>query len=194
MEKFKLKLEARDGSKPNKLRRSGKIPATIYGPGVPSESAQVDARDFSKLPSAAYSHVLELEGAKGNVSALIRHVQRSHTSLEVLNIEFYRVNADRKITVTVPIKFIGHSPAVTLGGLVQENFTEAEVECLPGNIPDFIEVDMSTLVELDHGIHFADLKLPPNVTILNPAEETIVKIVAPKAVAEDKGKEKAAAK
>ncbi len=190
MEKFKLKLEAREATKPNQLRRSGKIPATIYGPGVASESAQVDAREFSKLPSAAYSHVVELEGGKSNTSALIRHVQRSHTSHEILNIEFYRVNADRKITVTVPIKFVGHSPVVTLGGLIQENFTEAEVECLPGNIPDFIEVDMSTIVELDHGIHFGELKLPEHVTILNPLEETIVKVVAPKAVAEDKGKEK----
>lgn len=180
MEKFKLQLETRQGTKPNQLRRTGKIPATLYGPGTASENVQVDEREFSRLPVAAYSHVIELDTGKGSVSALIRHVQRSHTSNEVLNVEFYRVAADRKITVTVPLKFVGHSPAVTLGGAVQEQFTEAEIECLPGDIPDSIEVDMANITEIDHGIHFGELKLPKGVSILNPAEEVIVRVVAKK--------------
>jgi large subunit ribosomal protein L25 len=181
MEKFKLKLEAREGQKPNQLRRTGKIPATVYGPGVASENMQVDAREFSRLPAAAYSHVVELEAGKGgNIAALIRHVQRSHTSNEVLNVEFYRVNKDRKITVTVPLKFVGTSPAMTLGGQIMENFTDAEVECLPNDIPDAIEVDMTMIKELDQAIHFGQIKLPPDVKILNPTEEVVVRINSPK--------------
>jgi large subunit ribosomal protein L25 len=186
VEKFKLKLEVRKGEdKPNQLRRAGKIPATLYGPGVASENVQIDAREFSRLPAAAYSHVVDLEGPKGGVSALIRHVQRSHTSNEVLNVEFYRVAADRKITVTVPIKFVGVSPAVALGGNIVENFTEAEIECLPSDIPDAIEVDMAQIKELDHGIHFGEIKTPKGVSILNPLEEVVVRVVTKKAATEE---------
>jgi large subunit ribosomal protein L25 len=185
VEKFKLKLEGREGSlKPNQLRRTGKIPATLYGPGTPSENVQIDAREFSRLPVGAYSHVVELDSGKGAVPALIRHVHRSHTSFEVLNVEFYRVAADRKITVTIPIKFVGVSPAMTLGGQIVENFSDCEIECFPGDIPDNLTIDMATITELDQGIHFGELKLPHGITILNPAEEVIVRIVPKKAEAE----------
>lgn len=186
MEKFKLKLEARETSKPNQLRRAGKIPATMYGKGQPSENYQLDAREFSRLPAAAYSHVIEFEGGKGNVSALIRHVQRNHTSKQVLNIELLRVAADRKLTVTVPLKFVGHTPAVALGGAIQENFSEAEIECFPGDIPDAIEVDMSLIQEIDGVVHFSQVTPPKGVTILNPAEEVVVRVVAKKADPADK--------
>ncbi len=135
VDKFKLALETRKEVKPNALRRDGKIPATLYGPGVPSENMQVNAREFSRLPAAAYSHIIELQGEKGSTPAIIRHVQREHTSTKILNIEFYRVAADRKLTVNVPIKFVGTSVAVAAGGQFQENYSEAEVECLPGDYP-----------------------------------------------------------
>lgn len=185
MEKFKLKLEARANSKANALRREGKIPATLYGPGVPSENVQVDAREFSRLPVAAYSHIVELQGANGATSALIRHVQREHTNSKVLNIEFYRVAADRKLTVTVPLKFVGTSPAVQAGGVLQENYTAAEIECLPGDIPDNIPVDISLIKEVDHGVHFGELQVPKGIVILNPHEEVVCRVVSPKAGAEE---------
>jgi large subunit ribosomal protein L25 len=186
MEKFKLKLEARETAKPNQLRRAGKIPATMYGKGQQSENYQIDAREFSRLPAAAYSHIIEFESGKGNVSALIRHVQRNHTSKEVLNVELLRVAADRKLTVQVPLKFVGVAPAAGLGGVVQENFSEAEIECLPGDIPDAIEVDMTMLEQIDEVIHFSQIKAPKGVTILNPAEEVVVRVVAKKAEPSDK--------
>ena len=184
MDKFKLKLEARNNTKPNQLRREGKIPATVYGPGAPSESTAVNAREFSRLPAAAYSHIIELEAAKGPVSAVVRNVQRDYTNNKVLNIEFYRVASDRKLTVTVPLKFVGVSPAVQLGGQILESFTDCEIECFPQDIPDVIEVDMTKILELDHGIHFGDLNVPASVKILNPPEEVIVRVNAPKAGSE----------
>lgn len=186
MEKFKLKLEAREAKKPNQLRATGKIPATVYGKGQESENYQIDAREFSRLPAAAYSHIIDFESGKGNVSALIRHVQRDHTSKAVLNIELLRVAADRKLTMTVPLKFVGHAPAVALGGVVQENFSEAEIECLPGDIPDAVEVDMTLIKEIEEVIHFSQITAPKGVTILNPAEEVVVRVVAKKAEAGDK--------
>jgi large subunit ribosomal protein L25 len=120
------------------------------------------------------------------VSALIRHVQRDYRNGKVLNIEFYRVAKDRKLTVTVPLKFIGSSPAIALGGLMMTNFDECEVECFPDDIPDFIPVDLNTIVELDAGIHFSELQVPKGVEILNPAEEVICRVVTPKAEVEEK--------
>ncbi|HEY9791748.1 MAG TPA: 50S ribosomal protein L25 [Candidatus Obscuribacterales bacterium] len=187
VEKFKLQLAERATTKPRALRREGKIPATLYGPGEASVNVEVDTREFTKLPSAAYSHIVELQGiSKGPVSALIRHVQRDYKNGNVLNIEFYRVAKDRKLTVTVPLKFMGSSPAVATGGLLQTNFDECEVECFPDDIPDYIPVDLNTITEIDHGIHFSELQVPKGVEILNPAEEVICRVVTPKAEVEEK--------
>lgn len=180
MERFKLQLEARESKKPNQLRRVGKIPATLYGPDSKSATLQVNALDFTRLPAAAYSHVIELATPDGNVNALIRQVQRKHIDNEVLNIEFYRVANDRKLTVTVPLKFVGISPAVGKGGMLVEMFQDADLECLPSDIPDFIEVDISVIQDIDHGLHFSDLKLPGGVKVLNPAEELVARVIAKK--------------
>lgn len=188
MEKFKLTLDPRGTKKPNQLRREGHIPATVYGPGKPSFSAMVSGKDFSRLPASAFSHIIELEGAKeGKISAIIRNVQRKSTTNDVLNIEFYRTQADRKLTVTVPLKFIGVSPAVQAGGQLLEIHQEVEIECFPQDIPDYLEVDIAQIQELEQGIHFGDLPVSSTIKVLNPADETIVRVVAPRAVgAEEK--------
>jgi large subunit ribosomal protein L25 len=185
MEKIKLQLQNRDPKKPNKLRSEGKIPATLYGPGQPSESLQVDEKTFSRLPSAAFSHVIELETESGPVNALIREVQRRSTTHKPLNIEFYRVSADHKLTMTVPLSFVGESPAVALGGILTEIYQEAEIECLPKDIPDSIEVDLSKIIEIEQGLHFSDLTVPSGVEILNPPEEIIVRVVEPRVIVEE---------
>jgi large subunit ribosomal protein L25 len=185
MEKIKLQLESRDTIKPNQLRAQGKIPATLYGPGKPSESLQVDEKIFSRLPSAAFSHIIELETASGSVNALIRQVQRRPTTHKPLNIEFYRVSADHKITMTVPLSLVGESPAVQLGGMLVEIYQEAEIECLPKDIPDAIEVDLTKITEIEQGLHFSDLTVPPGVEILNPPEEIVVRVVEPRVIVEE---------
>lgn len=192
MDKIKLAVAAREEKTPRQLRREAKIPATLYGPGQPSENVQIDAKEFSRLPKAAYSHMIELEMGKGKpINAVIREVQRRGTTHEVLNVELYRVALDRKLTVTVPLKFVGVSTAVTVeGGQLIEVFQDAEIECLPGDIPDFIEADVSLITEIDQGLHFSDLKVSENIKILNPEEEVVARVVAKKAAA---GGESAAA-
>lgn len=187
MEKIKLKVAPRDQKTPNQLRRSGNIPATLYGPGQSSQSVQVDTTEFARLPQAAYSHMIELDlGERTPVNAIIRHVQRKSTSHSILNIEFYRVKLDRKLTVTVPLKFTGVSPAQQTGGQLIEIFQEAEIECLPGDIPDYVEVDLGRLLELEDVLHFQDLPVSPAVKILNPPDEVVVKVVTPRIVEEEK--------
>jgi large subunit ribosomal protein L25 len=186
MDKIKISVKQRETKKPGQLRRDGLVPATLYGPGQASESVQVDAKEFSRLPAAAYSHMIELDfGAKVPVNAVIRSVQRKSTSNNVLHIEFYRVRLDRKLTMTVPLKFVGISAAVTEGGQLSENFQEVEVECFPGDIPDFIEVDLSMITEIEGSIHMEDLKISDKIKLLNPPDEIVAKVVTPRAVAEE---------
>lgn len=181
MERIKLQLEARDTQKkPNQLRRVGKVPGTLYGPGSESKSFQVCQKEFSRLPGKAYSQIIDLETPDGTVKALIRHVQRKAVSAEILNVEFYKISTDRKLTVTVPLKYHGTSPAVQKGGLLVEMFQFSEVECLPADIPDHLDVDISKIENIDGGIHFSDLKTPEGVKILNPAEELVARVVAKK--------------
>lgn len=180
MERFKLKLEPRNELKPNQLRREGYLPGTVYGPDAASVSVQMCEKEFGRLPSAAFSHVIELDMDGGPVNALIRHVQRKATTSEVLNVEFYRVASNRKLTVTVPLKFTGASPAVHKGGQFVDMQQTADIECLPGDIPDFIEVDISRIEEIDQGIHFSELQIPSGVKILNPLEELVARVVAKK--------------
>ncbi|HEY9731864.1 MAG TPA: 50S ribosomal protein L25 [Drouetiella sp.] len=185
MEKIKLAVKAREDKTPRAIRRDGFVPATLYGPGQDSESVQVEAKEFSRLPAAAYSHMIELDfGTKQKVNAVIRHVQRRNINHNLMHVEFYRVRLDRKLTMSVPLKFVGTSQAVVKGGQLQENFQEAEIESLPGDIPDFLEVDLALITEIEGAIHFSDLKVSDKIKILNPADEIIAKVVAPRAVAE----------
>lgn len=187
MDKIKLAVAAREEKTPRQLRREAKIPATLYGPGQLSESVQIDAKEFSRLPKGAYSHMIELEMGKGKpVNAIIREVQRKATTHEVLNVELYRVALDRKLTVTVPLKFVGVSTAVTIeGGQLIEVFQDAEIECLPGDIPDYIECDLSQITEIDQGLHFGELKISDKIKILNPEDEVVARVVAKKAIVEE---------
>jgi len=186
MEKFTLNAQKREGKTPNQLRRDGIVPGTLYGPGFDAENVQFDAREFSRLPAAAFSHLVELDMKDGKpVAVIIRSVQRKSTTGHVLNVEFYRVNMQKKITVEVPIKFVGTSQAVVMGAQLVESEDTVEVECLPNDIPDFIECSIEPLAQIDDSIHFSDLKTSDNIKILNPLDGIIIKAVAPRAASDD---------
>ncbi|MBX9666249.1 MAG: 50S ribosomal protein L25 [Candidatus Obscuribacterales bacterium] len=182
MEKYTLKASKREDKTPNRIRQEGNVPATIYGPTFEPESIQFCAREFSRLPAAAFSHLLELDFGTGKpLNVIIRNVQRKSTTDSVVNVEFYRVRLDKKLTVTVPIKFVGTATAVTTwGAQLLESAVDVEVECMPNDIPDFIECDLSLLKELDSAINFSDLKVPASVKVLNPLDEVVARAVTPR--------------
>jgi large subunit ribosomal protein L25 len=185
MQKIKLNVKEREAKTPNQLRREAQLPATLYGPGEPSTNLQIEEKEFSRLPNAAYSHMIELDLGTQAINAIIRNVQRKASTNKIMNVELYKVRLDRKLTVTVPLKFVGVSEAVTLGGQLVEVNLEAEIECFPTDIPDEIEVDLSVLKEIDQSIHFGDLKLSDKVEILNPHDEIIVKVITPREIVEE---------
>lgn len=172
-----IRAKSRSDKKPNALRREGFVPATIYGHGFNSKSVEINAKEFSLIPHKAYSHINELEIEGGEkFPILIRNVQVDPVRDNFLNIEFYRIKSDEKIKVKVPLNYFGHSPAVVAGGVLIVSLNEIEIQCLPKDIPDVIDINLEQIVEIGQAIHPRDLKIAQNITILNKPDEVLVKV------------------
>lgn len=176
-----IKAKPRENKKPNALRASGFVPATVYGHGFESKSIQINAKDFSKIPHKAYSHInqLDIDGME-KCDVLIRNVQVDPIRDNYLNIEFYKIKSDEKIKVKVSLNYIGHSSAVTAGGVLIVSLNEIEVQCFPKDIPDIIDVNLDKITEIGQAIHVRDLTAPPEVQILAKPDEVIVHVEVPK--------------
>lgn len=178
-----IKAKLRENKKPNALRESGFIPATLYGHSFESKSIQVSAKEFSKVPHRAYSHVnlLEVEGGE-NYDVLIKNVQVDPVKNIFLNVEFYRITKGEKVKVKVPIRYVGHSPAVVAGGVLIVAYNELEIQCLPKDIPDDIEVNLEEITEIGQSIHIKDLKskVGEAIAFLQHHDEVVVRVETPK--------------
>ncbi len=172
-----IKAKTKENKKPNALRQEGFVPATVYGHGFTSESIQVNAKEFSKIPHKAYSHINELEvDGKEKFPILIRNVQIDPVRDHILNIEFYKIKSNEKLKVKVPLNYTGHSPAVTKGGILIVSLTEIEVQCLPKDIPDTIDINLGLIEEIGQAIHPKDLKVPSEIQILAQPNEVLAKV------------------
>jgi len=153
-----------------RLRHADKVPAIVYGTGKDPVCLTLEQKDVQYvLPNEAfYSQVLELSIEGKSEDVLLRDLQHHPFKMNILHIDFIRVDAKKVVHVHVPLHFIGEdvAPGVkTEGGAVSHVIMEVEVECLPKNIPQFIEVDISEM-RLNDILHLTDLKLPENVEIL----------------------------
>ena len=152
-----------------RLRNSGKTPGIIYGGTELPQAVELDHNAiFHALKKEAFhASILEIE-VGGNVQqALLRDYQMHPFKPLVLHVDFQRVDAKQKIHVRVPLHFKGDeiSPAVKLGGgVVNHVFNDLEISCLPADLPEFIEVDLSK-IEVGHSIHAKDLTLPKGVVL-----------------------------
>ncbi len=170
-----------------RLRRTGKVPGVIYGEGKDALAIELDHKDLmiNLRKEAFHSSVLSLniDGAKEN--ALLRDVQVHPYKPLILHVDFQRVSADHKIHLKVPLHFINADtcPGVKLqGGLVSHVMTEVDVSCLPGQLPEYIEVDCAELAS-GSSIHLSHLKMPAGVELvgLHRGEDpTVVTILGAK--------------
>ncbi len=129
----------------------------------------VELRELKKAleTEAFYSHVLTLKLDGADVQAVLRDMQRHPAKGHPMHVDFLRVDKTHKITMNVPLHFINEESSIGVkkqGGEIHHNISEVEVSCLPQNLPEFIEVDMTT-VEMDQVVHLSDLKLPKDVKI-----------------------------
>lgn len=166
-----------------KLRAAGRVPAVLYGTGVEPTPLSVDAKDlFHLLHTGAGTNVLvDLKVGEETHLALPRDVQRDHIRGMYWHVDFLAVSADAKITLTVPVRVVGESPGVKLGGVLEHHLWELQVECLPADVPDAIDADISTLEEIGTSLKVADLPVPKGVTILTAPEESVLAVQQPQA-------------
>jgi len=153
-----------------RLRYANVLPAIVYGGNKDSVSISLQQKDVQhKLPDESfYSQVLSLNIEGKAEDVLIRDIQHHPYKMEVMHMDFIRVDAKKVVHIFSQLHFIGEdvSPGIkTEGGVVNHVITEVELECLPKNIPDFIEVDLSEM-HVGDIIHLSDLKLPKDVIIL----------------------------
>jgi large subunit ribosomal protein L25 len=167
-----------------KVRKEGLIPGVIYGVGQEPINLEVNGRQLSTVLAHASSEniLLELEIVDGdnklNSLAMIQEVQHHPIQRQILHVDFHAVSATEKITAEVPIETIGEPVGVkTNGGLLEHNLRDLEVECLPADLPERIEVDVTNL-DVNQSIHVKDLKLPPGVEAVTDADLTVVAVSA----------------
>lgn len=164
-----------------RLRHAGQVPAVIYGHGDKNQSLAVDSLELEKLlGSISVENTiidLQIEGGRGT-QALIREVQYHPSKPIVLHVDFYQIHAGEKIHLEVPIRLHGTPVGVRdLGGVMQEVLRDLHVECLPKDIPQAVEVDISGL-GIGDAVHVRDVSVP-NVKILNDPDLVLVTVVQP---------------
>ena len=152
-----------------RLRRSGRVPAILCGGDTQPQSISLDQnRIFHDLAEEAfYSHILSLKLEGKTQKVILRDVQRHPAKPIILHVDFQRVDDKQTLNIHVPLHFIGDDvcPGVKLeGGQVSHQIIEVEITCLPKNIPEFIEVDVSEL-KIGDAVHLTDLKLSEGVTL-----------------------------
>lgn len=185
MEKIKIQATKRDvlGKKVSSLRREGLVPVVLYGKGKDNMSLSVNKKDFDrayKMSGGSTIIQVEIDGEKTK-NVLIKDVDKSPVSDSILHADFYQVRMSEKITAPIPLSFVGDSKAVIdLGGSLITNKSEVEVECLPGDLPHEIEVDISVLEDFEAVIHLKDIKMPEGVEIKDDIEETVALVEPPR--------------
>jgi len=168
------------------LRRAGMIPAVVYSGGK-SMPIKVQGKQMTKLIySGGGEHALitiELneDGAKKSEHpVLVKDYQRDPISEELLHVDFMEVSLEKVVNVTVRIDIVKQPASVKMGGIMQHRLREVEVECLPTQIPDRIEVNAES-VEIGHSLHVSDLQVPEGVKIVSDPSEVILLVSAPAA-------------
>jgi len=186
-----------------RLRHEAKIPAIVYGSGDPA-SLTIDLREIRPhvANEAFYASIvsLKIDGKKTAEKVIVRDIQHHPFKVDVMHIDFQRVDAKKKMNMHVQLHFIGEeiSPGVKSGGQVNHVVNEVEVTCLPKDIPEFIEVDISAM-ETGDSIHLTELKVPKGVELiaLSHGDENhdtaVVSIHTPKVVIEEETEAPAAA-
>lgn len=181
-----LKLNAEPRASQEKLEPNF-IPAVLYGKGVENKNLKVKKIDFDKVfSSAGESTLIELlAGNEAGVKVLVKDIQRDVLKNFVTHIDFYQVNMKEKIHAEVPLRFVGESKAVKeLGGVLIKDISAVEVECLPGDLVDHLEVDIAVLVTFDDAIRTNDLKLPAGVVLVHHTNDVVAAVKEPKVEAE----------
>ncbi len=185
MSAFTIQAQPRGalGKKTKALRKSGTLPAVLYGHGVASRPLTVRGNDFLRVYRAAGASTLVNLVVDGEppVKVIIQDVQRHPVSGQPLHVDLHQVRMTEKIHADIPLKFSGEAPAVKeLGGVFLKNLDHLKVEALPGDLIHEIVVDVAKLKTFADMIHVRDVVMPPGITALDKAEEVVCLVTEPR--------------
>lgn len=176
-----------------RLRKEKCIPAIIYGKKFKPMNIKIDNANALILKKIGFSENtlidLAVQGEHQKIAVLIKDIQYHAVSDEVIHIDFIHVSLTEKIKVKVPIKVKGIAAGIKDGGMLQYVLRELEIECIPTEIPDSIEVDVTAL-KLGDAIHVKEIPVPASAKVITPGTDVIISVVKPE---EEKPEEAAAA-
>ena len=172
------------------LRRQALIPAVFYGPNldpIPLSLNSTDLKNLTTMGGASESILIDLniEQGEGTQShrAMIKEIQTDPLKGTILHVDFYAISMDKKITLEVPITLTGVPAGATEGGILQQVLRTLEISCLPGQIPEALELDVTNLA-IGDSLHVSDLEVPEGIEFLAEERLTIASVVPPTIVEE----------
>mgnify|MGYP000980878206 FL=1 len=184
MAAIKIQVEKRTGlgkNKVDKIREEDFIPGVLYGKGEETEHVKVDKRIFEKVyKSAGTSTLIDLDLEGNVVPVLIKEVQRHPFKNQYLHVDFQKLNMNETVKLTIPITLIGRDSIKLQPSILMQQLDEIEIECLPKDIPQSIEVEVSDIT-FDTPILVSDLEIfnNENITLFREADDVIANLVAP---------------
>lgn len=185
METVEIQVEPREPAtkqKARRLRREGSVPGVLYGPKVEPVPMQLNKKEFlSKVAGLEGSHLVRIKSDSPLLAdkvALVKDMQFHPVTGEILHADFYEVDLTATIQVSVPLHFVGKAVGVVRGGILQPVVREIEVECLPLDIPEYFNVDVTQL-DIGDAIHIEELAMPAGVTAVYESNFTLVTVVPP---------------
>jgi large subunit ribosomal protein L25 len=179
---LKLKASPRNtvGKKNRFLRRDGITPTHVFGYGMESLALQCDTAELRRLMArAGRTQIISLkvDNEKNSRNVMVREIQQDMVTLQILHVDFYQVKKGAKIVIDVPIILVGEAPALkTKGRMLAHGVASLNVECLPGSVPPQIEVDLSSLEDIDQAVQVKDIDLGEDVIVHTDAEQMVVKV------------------
>ncbi len=182
MDKIELKVASREilGKRVKHLRRQGITPVHVFGHGIESLALQCDTKELERVLSrAGQTRLIDLKLAKEKKprTVVVREFDRDWRRGELVHVDFYQVRMEEKIRLEIPVVLIGEAPALKAKtNMLDHALGSLTVECLPAKIPGSIEVDISSLAELDQAIRVRDIPLDKDITVLNNPDLVVAKI------------------
>jgi large subunit ribosomal protein L25 len=184
-----IQLESKDRStigkgSARKLRSMGRLPAILYGPKTSSIMLSLDYKQFDKIlgEKSAENIIFDLKidslGKTNSKKVMIKEIQKDPVTRDRLHVDFYEISMEKELEVSIPIYLVNEPIGVTQGGILEHIRRELRISCMPKNLVDKIDIDVSNL-DIGQSLHIEDVSFPPGLNSLEDGDLTIATVVAP---------------
>ncbi len=174
-----MKLFKRDqNKKAESYRKENKIPGVIYGPDLESTPVYADEKSINQILQEHEFGLFEFEFENKKYQGILREIQKHPITQKLIHFDIYVPSLEKEIETKIPIEFVGESPVIRKGGVLNFNLHELEVKALPRDLLDKIIVDVSKIEEIGQSIYVKDLNIPPNIKVLVDPNTVIVTAIS----------------